>query len=506
MSKLKSILRLYTQGHSKVGISKSLRVSRNTVKRYIRRFNELKISYDDLLNKQDKTLHELFQLPVEKELPERLQQLHRFFPYVEKEIKRPGVTRKLLWEEYIGKHPDGYASTQFNEYFNRWRGTTKPSMRVEHKAGDKLYIDYAGKKLGYIEQATGEVVEAEIFVSILGASQLIYVEASASQRKEDFITSVENALQFYGGVPKAIVPDNLKSAVKKSHRYEPDLNELFEDFAEHYDTVILPTRVYKPKDKALVEGAVKIVYTAIFTALRNNQYYSLAELNAAIHRELILLNNRPFSHRPVSRRDLFEELEQKLLKPLPNEKYQIKETALVTVMKTGHVCLQKDKHYYSVHYRFIGKKVKLVWSTDQVTVYYKFERIAVHKRSRSAYNYTTEEEHLASAHKFIAQWNPEYFRSWARNIDPYVEQVIIDILERKKYPEQAYRSCIGVLSLTKKVGKQRLIQACARALEYGACNYRSVLSILEKGLDQLDHEQPKSLPPHDNIRGEEYYT
>jgi len=508
MNKLRSVIRLYVTGHGKKHIANCLDLSKNTVKKYVQLFVATRLSYEEIEQLSDSELYELFQMSSDKELPLRLRELHAFFPRLQKELKRPGVTRLLMWKEYIAKHPDGYGKSQFCEHYNKWRGITKPSMRVPHKAGDKMYVDYTGKKLQVVDPTTGECIDVEVFVSILGASQLIYVEATFTQRKEDFIYAVENALHYYKGVPLAIVPDNLRSAVTKSHRYEPKINETFADFAEHYGTTIFPARVYKPKDKALVEGAVKIIYTAIYTALRDKEFLSIESLNEAILIELEKLNSRKLNKRPYSRRDLFEELETKELKPLPLLKYEIKETAWATVMKIGHVCIQKDKHYYSVPYKFIGKKVKIVWSSKEVCIYYNYQRIAVHERVKSPYNYTTTEDHLASSHKFIAQWNPEFFRSWASNIHEDVELLIINILDKKKYPEQAYRSCMGVLSLAKKVGNERLINACTRALEYGICNYKIVQSILEKGLDERheDVEDQPEIPEHDNIRGKQYYN
>ena len=507
MNKLRSVIRLYVEGKGKKQIATCLELSKNTVKKYVRLFIDTHLSYEDVENLTDRELYQRFQMTSEKEIPLRLQELYAFFPHLQKELKRPGVTRLLMWKQYISKHPDGYAKSQFCEHYNKWRGITKPSMRIEHKAGDKMYVDYTGKKLQVIDRTTGECIPVEVFVAILGASQLIYVEATFTQRKEDFVSSVENALHYYKGVPLAIVPDNLKSAVTKSHRYEPTLNETFEDFAEHYGTTILPARVYKPKDKALVEGAVKIIYTAIYTSLNNQQFFSIEALNKAIHQGLEALNNRNLDKRPYSRRELFNDVERDELKPLAIKKYEIKEAAWATVMKTGHICIQKDKHYYSVPYRHIGRKVKVVWSSKEVCIYYNYQRIAVHKRTKSPYNYTTVEEHLASSHKFIAQWNPEYFQSWARNIHPDVELLITHILKKKKYPEQAYRSRIGILGLAKKVGNDRLINACTRALEYGISNYKIVQSILEKGLDKVEreHEEPIDPPTHDNIRGKQYY-
>ena len=506
MNTLKTIIRLYTSGYSKAAISRQLGISRNTVQRYTDRFDRLKTTAEDLFDKSDKELHDLFQGMDEKQDSPRRQVLNTFFKYMEKELKKPGVTRQLMWEEYIRLHPQGYRRSQFSHLFRRYRGRTQPSFRVEHKAGDKMYVDYSGKKHPYVDRDTGQLLNAEVFVAILGASQYIYVQACASQKMADFIDCVQGALEFYQGVPQAIVPDNLKSAVTKSHRYEPTLNEVFADFAEHYQTVILPTRAYKPKDKALVEGAVKIVYRHIYAPLRNEHPLGLDGLNDKFKSLLETLNNKPLTGRVESRSELFRTLELPYLKSLPEQAFEIKETAWVTVMKTGHVLLHKDKHYYSVPYKHIGKKVKLVWSTTWVKVFYRFECLAEHKRVKSPYNYTTDENHLASHHKFITQWSPDYFIQWAEGIHPHVRAVIIGILERKKYPEQAYRSCMGVLSLDKKVGRERLIHACATALDYKTPSYKTVQRILELGIEnqQEDKEAPK-LPNHQNIRGNNYY-
>lgn len=509
MNKLRSTIRLHTQGKSKRFISAQLGLSRNTVVKYIDRFIASLLTYEDIQHKPDSELHRLFQLPLAKEQPSKLKALHQFFSRAEKQLKKPGMTLLLLWEAYLTEQPNGYGKTQFYTYYQRWKGTMNPSMRIDHKAGDKMYVDYAGKKLHVVDPVSGECLEQELFVAILGGSQLIYCEASSSQKKEDFVSSCEQALLYYGGVPSAIVPDNLKSAVTKSHRYEPVLNETFADFAEHYQTSIIPARPFKPKDKALVEGAVKIIYTAIYTKLQNQHFFRLEDLNEAIWELLEELNNRLLTGKPYSRRDLFEELEKQELKPLAQQPYQIKEAAWATVMKTGHVLLQKDKHHYSVPYQLIGRKVKVVYSPKKVWIYHNHECVAEHERTKSPYNYTTLESHLASTHKFITQWNPDYFLKWAASIHPDVELVIRNVLERKKHPEQAYRSCIGILSLAKKVGNDRLVMACERALEYGVCNYKMVQYILEKGLDKLpENETEEDLPStrHNNIRGNQYYA
>ena len=370
-----------------------------------------------------------------------------------------------------------------------------------------MYVDYAGKTLELVDRQTSEITEVKFFVAILGASQYTYAEATLSQGKEDFVTSVENALHYYTGVPAAIVPDNLKSAVTKSNRYEPTLNETFFDFAEHYNTTILPARAYKPRDKSLVEGAVKILYTRVYSIISKRTFYNLKDLNNAIWEELEKHNSMNLSGRSYSRKDLFLEVEKEALSPLPQKRYEIKQQSFVTVMQNGHVCLGEDKHYYSVPYQYIRKKVKLLYSSRQVEIYYKYNRIAWHKRVKTPYSYTTIPDHMASTHKFITEWTPQRFINWGGSIDENVKQLIINILEKKQHPEQAYKSCMGVLSFEKKVGRERLANACKRALEFNIHNYKIVQNILERGLDNQNDEDEMSdpLPDHKNIRGNKYY-
>ncbi len=507
MGKVRQVLRLYIQGKSKLSISEQLGISRNTVKKYISEFLIHKITFDELDNLTDSDLDDLFGHKEEVEPDERYKQLLSFFPKVSKEIKREGVTRQIMWNEYLKKYPDGYKHSQFFYYFDLWSGKVNSTMHIDHKAGDKMYVDYAGAKLQVVDKKTGEINDVEVFVAILGASQLTYVEACLSQQKDDFILCCENALYYFGGVPQAIVPDNLKSAVIKSDKYEPTLNETFLDFAEHYKTTILPARAYRPKDKSLVEGAVKIIYTRIYANIRNQTFFSLEELNQAISIELDKHNKTPLQGRTYSRREQYEEIERNTLQPLNSYKYELKKQSIATVLKNGHVCLSSDKHYYSVHYKYIGKKVKILYSQHQVEIYYQYERIATHRRNRCHHCYSTMEDHLASKHKFLTDWTPEKFIGWAEKIDSNVKYLIEKILEKKQHPEQAYKSCVGILCLIKKYDKERLINACCRAIEYGAYNYKTVQSILERGLDKTptDDENTLEIPFHDNIRGEEYY-
>lgn len=506
MSKVRKVLKLHNKGKSKSFISKYLSLSRNTVKKYIALYQLLNLSPEDLDKQSDQQLEELFSKNQEDIISPRLKKAYEFFPHMEKQLKRDGVTKYSMWEEYIDKHSDGYRSSQFCEHYNRWSKKVNPVMLMIHKAGDKMYVDYAGKTLQIVDKESGEVTQLQFYVSVLGASQYTYAEASYSQQKEDFIKSTENALLFYNGVPQAIVPDNLKSAVTKSSKYEPTLNETFQDFADHYGTTVLPARAYRPRDKALAEGAVRILYQRIYSVVQKKTYTNIQDLNRNIWALLEEHNKKKLTGRPYSRQHLFNELEKEKLLPLPERRYEIKQFSFATVMQNGHVFLKQDNHYYSVPYQYIRKKVKLVYSNSSVDIYHKYNRIANHIRDKAPYNYTTIKSHLASAHQFLSEWHPQRFIDWGASIDESVKQFIIGLLQNKQHPEQAYKSCMGVLSFDKKAGRERLINACKRALEHQIYNYKIIQKILEKGLDSVkEGDVENNIPEHPNIRGEHYY-
>ncbi len=507
MSQLKQIIRLRDNGTSLVTIARAIKISRNTVKKYLRLIEAKGFNHQELLKMDDEALEALLQDPDPQD-ESRLQNLYDLFPHFEKELSRTGVTRWVLWGEYRIKHPDGYSYSQFCDHFKKWKKSTSGTLHIEQEPGDKLFIDFTGKKLFITDYLTGEITEVEVFVSVLGFSQLTYVEAVASQRKEDLLYVTERALHYFGGVPRALVPDNLKSAVYKADKYEAAINSSFLDFANHYGTAVLPARSCKPRDKALVEKAINIVYSRIFAPIRDEVFYSLASLNKRIMELLEEYNRQSFQQQPCSRRQLFEEQEKHLLLPLPADLYEIKSFRQATVMKNGHVQLLEDKHYYSVPYRFIGRKVKLIYSRSQVSVYYNHERIAYHLRSKVRFGYTTGKEHLSSTHQFVSEWNPDKFINWAAAIAPVVKDYVIQVLSNATYPEQAYRSCVGILSQEKKVGRQRLIRAVERATHYGAFNYSTIMKILQAGLDKIDLSdelEMQPLPRHQNIRGAEHY-
>jgi transposase len=506
MSRIRQIFRLHAQGRSKKQISVLTGCSRNTVKKYLYKFVEGRLTYTQIDQMNDHDLEQLF-CPSEAPLKDgRFEQLQGLLPELEKQMKRKGMTIGKLWEQYHDQHPAGYAITQFYKHYRHFIKRAKPVMHMEHKAGDKVFIDFAGEKLTVVDKESGEVEPVEVFAAILGCSQLTYVEAVRSQKKEDLVKACENALHYFGGVPAAIVPDNLKSAVTKSSRYEPTINETFADFAEHYGTVVLPARAYRPKDKALVEGIVKIIYRSIYLEVNKEAYTTLEALNEAVRQALEVHNNTFFKGRDYSRRQQFDEIEKMELQPLPAYRYEFKQQAIVTVMKNGHVCLGADKHYYSVPYRYIGKRVKLLYTSTRVEVYANYERIALHQRHGRKYHYTTSQEHLASAHRYVSEWTPEKFIEQAQAIGAEVAAYIVMVIEHKHHPEQAYKSCSGILSLARKVGNERLINACKRAADYGVYNYPIIVQILDKKLDRMEEEvKEQPMPQHGNIRGSHYY-
>jgi transposase len=373
-----------------------------------------------------------------------------------------------------------------------------------------MFVDFTGDKLSFKDIISGNDIEVEVFVAILGNSGLAYAEAVLTQNKENWIIANDNALWFFGGSPKAIVPDNLKSAVTKACKYEPEINPDYADFAKHYNLAILPARPYSPKDKALAENMVRNVYMRVFAPLRNNTFYSLNELNNAIRNKLDDFNNRPMQKLKLSRRQLFEQVEKNELNPLPKERYQLKSFQMNSSVHINyHVELKEDKHYYSVPYKYRGKKVNIIYTKKIVEIFYNSKlRIALHSRETGINKYTTLKDHMASHHKFVAEWNPERIKRWAGKIGKEVENVVDIILKRPVYPEQAFKTCIGIISLAKKYSEVRLNNACKRAHNYDSYSLRSIKNILSKGLDKIEEPElpfDSPLPEHKNIRGGDYY-
>jgi transposase len=505
MSKIRQIIKLYSQQLGKRKISERLGMSKNTVKLYIDSYHRLKMSKEELLKLSDYELNKLFHPPVELSSNERVKQLYDFFPVMSARLRKRGMTVAMQFREFKALHPEAFGETSFYYYYNLWRRKVNPTMHIEHKAGDKMYVDYAGGTLAYVDTDTGEIKQSQVFVAILGWSQYAYVEAVPSQTIEDFIAACENAIRYFKGVPLAIVPDNLKSAVQKASRYEPIINENFKAFADHYGTVVLPARSRKPQDKALVENMVKLSYQNIYAHLPDNQLLSLAELNTVIWQHLSVLNDAPLTGKACSRSEQWQ-LELPSLQSLPETSYEMRKIKQVTVMKNGHIYLNEDQHYYSVPYELIGKKLQLQYSRSEVDLYLKYELVASHKRVRSPHNYTTDPAHLPAQHRYVTEWSPAFFMEKAKSIDPVVEYYISQVLAKKQHPEQAYKACMGILSFAKRVGNVRLTKACKRAHEIGYYNYKIIEDILKNNLDKYDEDpQVISMPSHDNIRGGNYY-
>ncbi len=510
MNKIKQILRSHAEGRGTKRISALTGISRNTVKLYLRRFKARRLTLEEAESMTDKELASILITATEPIIDaQRWNVLQPLLPSIARAIRRKGMTITMQWEQYIEQNPGGYQQSQFRKYLSVYLQRKNVSMHFEHKAGEKVFVDYAGKHLYFTDVETGELRATEVFVAVLGCSQYTYLEASMSQRKEDFIDSCRRMLEFFGGVPKAIVPDNLKSAVKKGSKYAPILNETFENFGEHYNTTILPTRPRQPKEKSLVEGAVKLIYQRIYTKLDRQIFTSLQELNSALCQALVDYNNQSLRGEE-SRYKQFEELEKDELLELPDLPYEMRHTRVCTIMKNCHVCLAEDKHYYSVPHQYIGKKVKLLYNESMIEIFYKYQKIASHIRDKRRHKYTTDKEHLAANQQYVASWSHDFFVQEGNKINLEVGEYMARLMESKPHAEQGFKSCAGILHLAKKVGPERITRACKRATEYQAFNYPTIEDILRRNLDSLDpkDEEPQSdttTPLHYNIRGKEYY-
>ena len=507
MSLLKQLLRLRSQGCGIKEIARQTGNSRNTVRKYLHLADSSGYPLEVLLSQPEGELEARLMRSQPAQSSE-YQALEANKEYFLKALKEPHVTRWHLWGEYRQAHPLGYGYTQFCHYLRQWEMPLKAVMHLLHRAGEKLFIDFTGDKLSIVDPATGELKEVEVLVAVLGYSQYTYVEAVTSQKLEDFLEACQNALRYFGGSPKVIIPDNLKSAVTKANRYEPQLNETFADFSNHYQMAVMPARPYKPRDKGLVENGVLNTYRRIFVPLRNQRFFSLTALNQAIRSQLELYNQTPFQREPdSSRQQRFLNEEKHLLTPLPAESYNLKRSQQVTVMKNCHVRLGADQHYYSVPYRYIGQKVLLQFTHRQVSVFHQSQLIALHVRDRRAHRYSTCKEHLPSTHQYVGGWSEAFFLEQAERIDPAVRKFIAGLLASKRYPEQGYKSCSGVLALARKTEKAVFIAACRKATELGVYSYPFLKRMLENGFAGLAVTLTDDYltPEHENIRGAAAY-
>ena len=505
MRKIKDVLRLkFETDLSNRRIARSCQVSRPTVTEYLNRFTAAGLSWPAAAELDDTTLERKLYPPIsalsatERTVPDWLQ--------VHRELRRKGVTLALLWHEYKVAHPEGYHYSWFCNQYRAWAGKVDVVMRQAHRAGEQLFVDYAGQTVEVVERQTGEVRQAQIFVAVLGASNYTYAEATWTQQLADWIGAHVRVFEFLGGASEVVVPDNLRSGVSKAHRYEPDLNPTYQDLATHYNVAVLPARARRPRDKAKAEAGVLLVERWILAALRNRTFFSLEELNREIARLLKRLNERAFKKLAGSRRELFEQLDRPALQPLPAQAYEFAEWKKVRVNIDYHV--EVERHYYSVPYQLVRSQLEARYTARTVECFHKGQRVASHIRSFVKGHHTTVAQHMPKSHQHYAQWTPQRLVRWAENTGPAIAGVVQTILARRAHPQQGFRSCLGIMRLGKSFGQDRLEAACRRALKVGSCSYKSIDSILRQGLDRLALPEPQELDlfiEHDNLRGSDYY-
>lgn len=507
MKKLREALRLkFDLKLSNREIGNMLSVSASTVSLYVTTFKLKEITWEQANAISDDELIKLI-FPVQHLSPKR-QCTIPDFEYIHKELKRKGVTLQLLWEEYYETHQErSYSRTQFCALYREWRKKLNVSMRQHHKAGDKLFVDYAGQTISIIDVNTGESKEAQIFIAVMGASNYCYAEATWTQSLPNWIGSHVRAFEYFGGVVALLVPDNLRSGVNKACRYEPDANPLYADMVSYYGTAVLPARPYKPKDKAKVEVGVQIIERWILARLRNHKFFSLVELNHEIRKLLQVANNKPFKKLPGTRLSQFDALDKPALKPLPAQPYIYSEFKKARLGFDYHV--EADHHYYSAPYQLVKEKLEIRMTANTVEIFHKNQRITSHVRSYQRGKHTTIKEHMPTRHQKHMQWTPGRLLNWAKTIGPQTLILTKHILESKAHPEQGYRACLGLLNLVKTYNEQRLENACKRAVFYHVFNRRSVANILKEGLDKQplpeNDAESKNLT-HENIRGPSYFT
>ena len=426
---------------------------------------------------------------------------------VHHELKRKGVTLFLLWQEYKAATPEGFQYSWFCQAYRAWASKLTLVMRQTHRAGEKLFVDYAGQGIPIVNAQTGEVHEAALFIAVLGASNYTYVEATWTQSLPDWIGSHVRTFAALGGVPEIVVPDNLKAAVTRAHRYEPELNRTYADLAHHYGVAVIPARAAKPRDKAKVEVGVQVVERWIVARLRHHTFFALAEVNAAIREFLPVLNAHPFKKLPGSRQSLFATLDRPALQPLPAQPYEYAEWKRARVNIDYHV--EVDGHYYSVPYALVKHPLEVRVSARVVELFHKGTRVASHLRSRLKGRHSTVAAHMPTAHRHYVEWTPQRLIRWAADSGVATAQVVETILASRPHPQQGFRSCLGIMRLGKSYGSERLEAACHRALTIGACSYKSIESILKNGLDRTPLPSRPPAPAslrHANIRGPEYYS
>ena len=510
MSTIKQVLQLHKEGVSNRRIANKLGLYKGTVNGYIRKVKDNGFSIDSLLSLEDPVLEKKFSAGNPAYKDDRFDVLKDKLSYFEQELRRPHVNRHTLWEEYRAEHSTGYSYSQFCYHLTQLYVARHPSAVLDHSPAGELYVDFAGDTLSYIDRETGEVHRVQVFIACLPYSDYTFVMAVPSQRTEDFLHALSCALRHFGGSPKILVPDNLKAAVIKADRYEPDLNRVMEDFANHYGFVVLPASPYSPKDKAAVENHVKITYTRVYAKLRNETFFSIEELNTAIADKVRDHNQTRMQQKPYTREEKFLSEEKAALTALPGTEFELKYYTDLKVAQNNYVFLGRDKHYYSVPYTYIGRKVSVIYTRTLVKIYCEGGAIASHQRT-VGFGYTTVKEHLCSTHRHYLDRSPEYYVERAKKRSEALARLIIRSFEEEEIPERIYRRCEGLLSLQRKTHPVAFERACAYALESGLLGYKSLQRIIENKAyelvqsDRQREEEQEERPLHQNIRGKQYY-
>jgi transposase len=505
---IKKIIRLYYLTKlSFRAIGKSLNTPKSTIADYINRFNKSGLS---LLDLDSRTEDDIYQALFPDESKRPAQRLHKMLPdwvQMHLELKKKFVTKELLWNEYKDMYPDNhYGYTHFCNLFKAWQKRIHVSMRINHKAGEKMFLDFSGLKWEIIDKNTGEATEVDILVATLAASGYTYAKATRDQTTRSLIAGTINALEYFDGVTELFVPDNMKAAVKKADKYDPVINEAFASMADHYDAVVFPTRTYKAKDKAKVELSVKLVQRWILAKLRHQHFFSLAELNQAIFDLLSYFNNRMIRRYGKSRFVLYQELDKPALKPLPARRYEYREFKYCRVNIDYHIEL--DGSFYSVPYQLAGQMTSVFYTADSVDIYNNNKRVAIHVRSYIRGSYSTKEEHMASAHRVYGNWNPSRLINWGGSIGEFTKQLISEILASKPHPEMGFRSCMAILNEAKHYHNRQIIEMTSKKMlelkYYRVANFKEIL----KNKTYLESQDPSSvLVPKTqvNLRGRAYY-
>ena len=508
MRKLKEVLRLHSLGLKQQQIARSCLIAQSTVHHYLKAAAAAGVSWPLPPDWDERRLEEIV-----SGAPRSTVAWHKAatpdFSSIRQQLQtHRNLTLQLVWEEYRENHQGGYSYSRFCEIYRNWARKLDVVLRQEYRAGEKLFVDYAGDKIPIYDPRTGHVdFEAAVFVAVLGASNYTFAEATRSQDLTCWIGSHIRALEFIQAVPEVVVPDNTKTGVKHPCRYEPELNSTYRELAEHYGFAVIPTRPYKPRDKAKAEAGVQVAQRWIIAALRHRKFFQLGDANQAIGELLDRLNQRPFRKRPdASRATLFEQLDRPALKPLPAGRYVMAVWKPVKPNIDYHV--EIDHHYYSVPYQLVGQQLDARCTATTVEIFYRGVRVASHARSSVPYTATTIHEHRPKSHQAHLEWTPSRLINWAATVGPSTAKVVQAILESKPHPEAGYRACLGILSLAKSFTPPRLEAASGRALLLGIYSYHSLKSILKHSLDRqpmLELDGERTGPQHDNIRGAGYY-